>query len=74
VKNVAKLKLQSGETIVGAFVGFPHPDVCEWLAHLGFDWLILDMEHGPLSFEMVQRWVIEISGPSRRRGPFARHE
>ena len=62
MQNVAKQKLQAGETIVGAFVAFPHPDVCEWLAHLGFDWLILDMEHGPLSFELVQRMIQAMKG------------
>lgn len=62
MQNVAKQKLQSGETIVGAFIAFPHPDVCEWLAHLGFDWLILDMEHGPLSFEIVQRMIQAMKG------------
>lgn len=62
MQNIAKKKLQSGETIVGAFVGFPHPDVCEWLAHLGYDWLILDMEHGPLSFELVQRMIQAVKG------------
>jgi len=62
MKNVAKRKLQSGQSIVGAFVAFPHPDMCEWLAHMGFDWLILDMEHGPLSFEMVQRMIQAMKG------------
>jgi 2-dehydro-3-deoxyglucarate aldolase len=62
MRNIAKQKLQAGETIVGAFVAFPHPDVCEWLAHLGFDWLILDMEHGPLSFETVQRMIQAMKG------------
>ena len=62
MNNAAKRKLLSGETIVGAFVAFPHPDVCEWLAHMGFDWLILDMEHGPLSFEMVQRMIQAMKG------------
>jgi len=62
LRNVAKQKLQRGETIVGAFVAFPHPDICEWLAQMGFDWLILDMEHGPLSFEMVQRMIQAMKG------------
>ncbi len=62
MKNYAKQKLQAGQTIIGAFISYPHPDVCEWLAHLGFDWLILDMEHGPLSFEMVQRMMQAMKG------------
>lgn len=62
MKNYAKAKLRSGERIIGAFVGLPHPDVCEWLAHLGFDWLILDMEHAPLSLEMVQRMLQAVKG------------
>ncbi len=62
MKNRAKQKLLNGETIVGAAVGLPHPDVCEWLAHMGFDWLMLDMEHGPLSFEVVQRMIQAMKG------------
>ncbi len=62
MKNWAKQKLLNGETIVGAVVGMPLPDVCEWLAHLGFDWLMLDMEHGPLSVEMVQRMIQAMKG------------
>ena len=60
--NRAKHKLLNGETIVGAAVGLPHPDVCEWLAHLGFDWLMLDMEHGPLTFETVQHMIQAMKG------------
>ena len=62
MNNRAKAKLRSGQRIVGAFVALPHPDVCEWLAHLGFDWLVLDMEHGPLSLEMVQRMLQAVKG------------
>jgi len=62
MKNTAKQKLAAGQSIVGAFVAFPHPDMCEWLAHMGFDWLILDMEHGPLSFETVQHMIQAMKG------------
>ncbi len=60
--NRAKHKLLEGATIVGAAVGLPHPDVCEWLAHIGFDWLMLDMEHGPLSYEIVQQMIQAMKG------------
>ncbi len=55
--NPLKEKLKSGQTVVGTFVGIGHPDVTEWLSRLGFDWLLLDAEHGPLDFSTLQRMM-----------------
>jgi len=43
-------------------VGLGHPDVTERLSRMGFDWLLLDAEHGPLSFETIQRMMQAMSG------------
>jgi len=34
--------------LIGTIVTLPTPAVAEMLADVGFDWLFLDMEHGPL--------------------------
>jgi 2-keto-3-deoxy-L-rhamnonate aldolase RhmA len=60
--NQLKKKLGRGEAAIGAFVGLGHPDVTEMLARLGFDWLLLDAEHGPLSFETMQVMMQAING------------
>jgi 2-dehydro-3-deoxyglucarate aldolase len=57
VKNALKEKLKTGQSVVGTFVALGHPDVTEWLSKLGFDWLLLDAEHGPLDFETLQRMI-----------------
>jgi len=62
LKNPLKEKLRRGEAVIGTFVGIGHPDVTEWLSHLGFDWLLLDAEHSPLDFGTLQQMLQSMSG------------
>ena len=62
MKNPLKEMLKRGEAVIGTFVGIGHPDVTEWLSRLGFDWLLLDAEHGPLGFETLQRMMQSMNG------------
>jgi 4-hydroxy-2-oxoheptanedioate aldolase len=39
-------RLAAGETLFGAFVGLGSPAATELIARAGFDWLIIDLEHG----------------------------
>lgn len=64
LKNPLKEKLGRGEAVVGTFIGLGHPDVTERLSRLGFDWLLLDAEHGPLGFETLQRMMQSMNGTS----------
>jgi 2-dehydro-3-deoxyglucarate aldolase len=41
-------RLKTGETLLGSMVTLPSASVAEILADLGFDWLFIDGEHGPL--------------------------
>jgi 2-keto-3-deoxy-L-rhamnonate aldolase RhmA len=41
-------RLWSRETMIGTMVTLPMPAIAEILADLGFDWLFVDGEHGPL--------------------------
>lgn len=43
--NKTKAKLQAGKNVYGAVVGFHSPDTIEILGSLGFDYVILDLEH-----------------------------
>lgn len=45
-KNLAKDKLRGGQPIVGAFCNIPSPAATEILGLLGFDFVIVDGEHG----------------------------
>lgn len=64
MRNPVKEKLQKGEVAIGTFVGIGHPDVTERLSVVGFDWLLLDSEHGPLSFETMQVMMQSMRGDS----------
>jgi 2-keto-3-deoxy-L-rhamnonate aldolase RhmA len=41
-----RARLAAGETLYGTFVGLGSPAATELIARAGFDWLILDLEHG----------------------------
>ncbi len=62
MKNPLKEKLNRGEAVIGTFVGIGHPDVAEWLSRLGFDWLLLDGEHSPISLETLQVMMQGMNG------------
>ena len=49
--NLVKRKLQAGEASVGSWLGIPSPFSAEKVARIGFDWLVVDMEHNPISIE-----------------------
>jgi 4-hydroxy-2-oxoheptanedioate aldolase len=54
MKNRMKEKLLSGQPAFGVSVMFPSPQVVEMIGRLGFDWVLLDCEHGSLSPENVE--------------------
>lgn len=54
IKNNLKSRLLNGETVYGPFCKLQDPSVVEIAALAGFDFVILDMEHGPLNVESVQ--------------------
>jgi 2-keto-3-deoxy-L-rhamnonate aldolase RhmA len=62
MKNPLKEKLRRGEAVIGTFVELGHPDVTEWLAHLGFDWLLLDAEHAPTDLVSLERMMQSMKG------------
>ena len=49
IENVVKQKLRNGEVVMGIFNPMPSPDVVEILALAGFDFVLLDAEHGRIS-------------------------
>lgn len=50
-------KLRSGQPVIGTFVKVAAPEIIEQLGLLGFDFVILDMEHGPLTIAQVAELV-----------------
>lgn len=47
--NPVKDKLRKGEVVIGVFIPMPSPDVVEIIALAGFDFALLDAEHGRIS-------------------------
>lgn len=45
--NTFKARLRSGEQQIGLWLGLGDPSVAELASHTGFDWLVIDGEHGP---------------------------
>ena len=44
--NTLKDKLASGAVTRGLWQNLPGPELAELVAHAGFDWLVIDGEHG----------------------------
>lgn len=49
IHNLTKAKLAAGERVVGCFLRHAAPDLAEYLALLGWDFLIFDGEHGSVT-------------------------
>ena len=63
-QNTMKTKLYSGEPAVGVSLTFPSSHMVEILAHCGFDWVLLDCEHGSMTAETVETMIMasELAG------------
>jgi 2-dehydro-3-deoxyglucarate aldolase/4-hydroxy-2-oxoheptanedioate aldolase len=57
-----KTRLAARERLIGTMITLPSPEIAEIFASSGFDILWLDMEHGLLDVQDVQRLVQAIGG------------
>ncbi|NLG51793.1 MAG: aldolase [Chloroflexi bacterium] len=53
-ENTLKRKLQNGETVLGPFMNCSYGAFVEIVGLAGFDYAIIDMEHGPLSVQTAE--------------------
>lgn len=53
-----KEKLAAGKTVYGTWVRIPHPSVVEVLAGTGVDFVHIDMEHGPIGVDGLDRLLL----------------
>ena len=49
--NTVRAKLKRGEPSIGTWLNFPDPTVACFLSQIGFDWLTIELEHSPTSYE-----------------------
>ncbi|HEY7539371.1 MAG TPA: aldolase/citrate lyase family protein [Methylomirabilota bacterium] len=63
-ENTLKQRLHAGKAAFGVMCTFPSPPVVEMLGHLGFDWILLDNEHGSITVDTAEGCIAaaEISG------------
>ena len=62
--NAMKAKLRAGEAALGLSVMIPSPQIVEMAGGLGFDWVLIDCEHGTIDPETVETLIMaaEASG------------
>jgi len=56
-KNLTKDKIKEGKEAYGVFVPMWSPTIVEIIGHIGFDFVILDAEHSPVSAESCEQMV-----------------
>jgi len=56
-----KQQLRDGAPKMGLFVNAHSPTLCEQLAHSGYDWLLVDTQHGPMTNEKLSAMLSAIS-------------
>ena len=62
--NTLKQKLQDRQVVVGSFVYVPSAGLAEIIGRLGFDFVVVDMEHGPIDTVIAEDMVraVELTG------------
>jgi len=52
-----KQRIRAGEPLVGCFVMAPSPTMVEMCGYAGFDFVVLDLEHGPAGTESLENQI-----------------
>ena len=60
--NTVKQKLAAGKQVVGGTVSVPDPDTYCAMANSGFDFLWIEMQHSPMSFQDVAHMIMSCKG------------
>ncbi len=64
MKNTLKAALRNRQLTFGSWLMLGHPAIAEIMAQAGFDWLVIDMEHGAIGIDSLLPLMqaIELSG------------
>jgi len=54
--------LERGRVALGSWVTIANPDVAEMLSLAGFDWLLFDLEHGPIDIPLLEFMLSAVKG------------
>ena len=56
-----KAALRNNQPKLGLFINSHSPTVVEQLAHSGYDWLLVDSQHGPMGYETLSTMICGVS-------------
>jgi 4-hydroxy-2-oxoheptanedioate aldolase len=56
--NSVKQALKAGESVIGCFVQYPSPVTVEICGYSGFDFVMIDCEHGPMGTESAYTMML----------------
>jgi 4-hydroxy-2-oxoheptanedioate aldolase len=56
-----KAQLRSGHPKMGLFLNAHSPTIAEQLAHSGYDWLLVDTQHGPMDGERLSAMICAVA-------------
>ncbi len=68
--NTAKMKMLQGKPLIGGTVSSPDPNMYCAMANAGFDYLWIEMQHSPLTYQDVARMIWACRGAAAM--PFIR--
>src|SRR5881392_2067804 len=68
--NTVKTKLAAGKQVVGGTVQIPDPDLYCAMANSGFDFLWIEMQHSPMTYQDVAHMIVACKGAAAM--PFIR--
>ena len=57
IENYLKRTLEEGKNVFGPFMKFTDPAAVEIMGFAGFDFVIIDAEHGPISMQSAQNMI-----------------
>ncbi|GBD08843.1 4-hydroxy-2-oxo-heptane-1,7-dioate aldolase [Candidatus Thermoflexus japonica] len=60
ISNLALRRMRKGEATVGAWLGLGSPYAAALMARMGFDWLVVDTEHSPYSYDAMAQSVMAV--------------
>jgi 4-hydroxy-2-oxoheptanedioate aldolase len=56
-----KAQLKAGQPKMGIFINSHSPTVAEQIAHSGYDWLLVDTQHGPMGYEQLSAMLMAVA-------------
>ena len=56
--NYLRKKLEAGQSVIGTWCIIPSPVVIDIIASSGMDFILIDMEHGPINYETAQNMIM----------------